>query len=106
MTVVTEPWLDDGMPATTNPNPTQEVTMPTTVTSPLPYIPADALRGAYGWLTNGAVRVFFDARQFGADVDEVSVTLRDLHFIHSVDAARFGSHHECPICAEEVDDQD
>lgn len=79
--------------------------MPTT--SPLPYIPADALRGAHDWLTKaGAVRVFFDARQFGADVDEVSVTLRDLHFIHSVDASRFGSHHECPICNTDNDDRE
>jgi hypothetical protein len=81
-------------------NLTLEVTM-STITSPLPYIPADALRGAYGWLTKaGAVRVFFDARLFGADVDEVSVSLRDLEFIHSVDAARFGSVDECPFCNE------
>lgn len=29
------------------------------------------------------------------------VTARDLEFIHALDASRFGSHAECPICAME-----
>jgi len=80
----------------------------TTVSSPLPYLTADVLRHAFEWLTTvpGAVAVSYDARQLGADVDEVTVTLRDLHFIHSLDASRFGKHDECPICKSEVDDLD
>lgn len=80
--------------------------MPTT--SPLPYIPADALRGAYRWLTAvpGCVRITFDARRFGADVDEVSVTLRDLLYIHRADPKRFGAINECPICNTDNDDRE
>lgn len=76
--------------------------------TPFPYLPAVVLRHAYGVLTGRkgpvADAVTFDARSFGADADSVTVTLRDLHFIHSLDATRFGSHHECPLCADDIVD--
>jgi len=75
-------------------------------TTPLPQLTPEQLRHAHAILTGAlglpAVEVTFRVAGVNVHVRE-----RDLHFIHSLDATRFGSHAECPLCAAElaVDDR-
>lgn len=68
--------------------------------APLANLTPEMLRHAHAVLVDSplpAIEV-----EFLVDGVHIHITARDLDFIHALDASRFGSHAECPICKVEV----
>lgn len=89
-----------------------QLPQPQATTSPLPELDAQTLNQAFRAFQAdpGLISIQFDGRTLGShvvvsgkriDVDIVHLKERDLWFIHSVDAPRFGKLDECEICKAE-----
>lgn len=75
--------------------------------SPFPFLSASDLRSLWAILVDGqGMPVPAESVTLAHDGHEVIVKARDLHFIHSLDASRFGDHDSCPVCAADMADDD